>query len=56
MAATSEPMPQDSRAEPGLRLAARSGLDVMLTDAVVEDGGVGALPQAAGRRAHRRAA
>jgi polyhydroxyalkanoate synthase len=28
-------------AEPGLRLAARSGLDVMLTDAVVEDGGVG---------------
>ncbi len=29
------------RPEPGLRLAARSGLDVMLTDAVLEDGGVG---------------
>jgi hypothetical protein len=30
------------RPEPGLRLAARSGLDVMLNDAVLEDGGVGA--------------
>ena len=41
MAASSKPMPQDSQREPGLRLAAQSGLDVMLTDAVVEDGGVG---------------
>jgi polyhydroxyalkanoate synthase subunit PhaC len=42
MAATSKQLtPRDSHAEPGLRLAARSGLDVMLTDAVVEDGGVG---------------
>jgi polyhydroxyalkanoate synthase subunit PhaC len=36
---------------PGLRLAARSALDVMLTDAVIEDGGVGRFlkPGAAGR-------
>ena len=40
-----------SRPEPGLRLAAQSGLDVMLNDAVLEDGGVGRLlkPRAAGR-------
>ena len=38
-------------ATPGLRSAARSGLDVMLTDAVVEDGGVRRFlkPRAAGR-------
>jgi hypothetical protein len=41
MAASSKPMPQDPHREPGLRLAAQSGLDAMLTDAVVEDGGVG---------------
>jgi len=40
-ATTSKTMPADSHAEPGLRLAARSGLDVMLTDAVLEEGGVG---------------
>jgi polyhydroxyalkanoate synthase len=36
---------------PGLRLAARSGLDVMLADAALEDGGVSRFlkPQAAGR-------
>ncbi len=41
-----------SRPGPGLRLAARSGLDVMLTDAVLEDGGVGRFlkPRAAGAR------
>ncbi|MBV8217809.1 MAG: hypothetical protein JO325_05050 [Solirubrobacterales bacterium] len=39
MAATSKPMPGDSHPDPGLRLAAPSGLDVMLTDAVLEDGG-----------------
>jgi hypothetical protein len=39
------------RPEPGLRLAARSGLDVMLTDAVLEDGRVGRFlkPRAAAR-------
>ena len=42
-----------SRPEPGLRLAARSGLDVMLNDAVLEDGGVGPLPEAPGGRARR---
>jgi hypothetical protein len=30
-----------SPSEPGLRLAARSGLDMMLSDAVLESGGVG---------------
>jgi polyhydroxyalkanoate synthase len=37
--------------EPGLRLAARSGLDMMLTDAVLEDGGVARFlkPRAAAR-------
>ena len=51
MAASSKPMPQDPHREPGLRLAAQSGLDVMLTDAVVEDGGVGRFlkPRAAAR-------
>ena len=36
---------------PGLRLAARAGLDVMLADAALEDGGVGRFlkPRAAGR-------
>jgi polyhydroxyalkanoate synthase len=40
-----------SHREPGLRLAARSGLDVMLSDAVVQGGGVGTFikPRAAGR-------
>ena len=33
--------PRDPQPDPSLRLAARSGLDVMLTDAVLEDGGVG---------------
>ena len=39
------------RRDPGLRLAARSGLDVMLSDAVLDDGGVGRFvkPRAAGR-------
>jgi polyhydroxyalkanoate synthase len=48
MAATSTP----TGSEPGLRSAARSGLDVMLTDAVLEDGGVSRFlkPGAAGRR------
>lgn len=47
MAATSPP----KQSEPGLRAAARSGLDVMLTDAVLEDGGVSRFlkPRAAGR-------
>jgi AcrR family transcriptional regulator len=51
MAATSKPMPRHSHSEPGLRLAARSGLDVMLTDAVLADGGVGRFlkPRAAAR-------
>ncbi len=51
MAATSKPMPRHSHAELGLRLAARSGLDVMLTDAVLEDGAVGRFlkPRAAAR-------
>lgn len=40
-----------SAREPGLRQAARSGLDVMLGDAVLESGGVGRFlkPKAAGR-------
>ena len=40
-----------SPAESGLRLAARSSLDVMLSDAVLEGGGVGRFvkPRAAGR-------
>jgi polyhydroxyalkanoate synthase len=39
------------RATPGVRLAARSGLDVMLSDAVLEDRGVSRFlkPRAAGR-------
>ena len=51
MAATSNAMPKNPHAEPGLRLAAQSGLDVMLNDAVLEDGGVGRFlkPRAAGR-------
>jgi polyhydroxyalkanoate synthase subunit PhaC len=44
-------MPRQSHSEPGLRLATRSGLDMMLTDAVLEDGGVGRFlkPRAAAR-------
>ena len=51
MAATSTPRQRASGREPGLRSAARSGLDVMLTDAVLEDGGVSRFvkPGAAGR-------
>ena len=51
MAATSTPRQRPSGREPGLRSAAQSGLDVMLTDAVLEDGGVGRFvkPGAAGR-------
>jgi polyhydroxyalkanoate synthase subunit PhaC len=49
--ANSTPKAQVSTPEPGLRRAARSGLDVMLTDAVLEGGGVGRFlkPSAAGR-------
>jgi hypothetical protein len=36
----SKPKDRVSPAEPGLRLAARSSLDVMLSDAVLEGGGV----------------
>ena len=51
MAATSTPRQPASGREPGLRSAARSGLDVMLTDAVLEEGGVSRFlkPRAAGR-------
>jgi polyhydroxyalkanoate synthase len=51
MAATSSRTPQASDSQPGLRNAARSAMDVMLTDAVLEDGGVGRFlkPHAAGR-------
>jgi hypothetical protein len=51
MAATSTSMPQSSHSRPGLRLAAQSGLDVMLTDAVLDAGGVGRFlkPRAASR-------
>jgi hypothetical protein len=47
----SQPKDRVSPAEPGLRLAARSSLDVMLSDAVLEGGGVGRFvkPRAAGR-------
>ena len=37
----SKPKDRVSPAEPGPRVAARSSLDVMLSDAVIEDGGVG---------------
>jgi polyhydroxyalkanoate synthase len=49
--ATTNSKPEVSPPEPGLRLAARSGLDVMLGDAVLESGGVGRFvkPRAAGR-------
>ena len=51
MAATSTPRQPASGREPGLRSATRSGLDVMLTDAVLEEGGVSRFlkPRAAGR-------
>ncbi len=39
--ATAKSKPRVSPSQPGLRLAARSGLDVMLSDAVLEGGGVG---------------
>lgn len=49
--ATSNSKPRVSPSQPGLRLAARSGLDVMLSDAVLEGGGVGRFvkPRATGR-------
>jgi polyhydroxyalkanoate synthase subunit PhaC len=49
--ATTNSKPEVSPPEPGLRLAARSGLDVMLSDAVLESGGVGRFvkPQTAVR-------
>jgi hypothetical protein len=49
--ATSNSKPRVPASEPGLRLAARSSLDVMLSDAVLEGGGVGRFvkPRAAGR-------
>jgi len=47
----SSPKDRVSPADPGLRLAARSSLDVMLSDAALEGGGVGRFvkPRAAGR-------
>ena len=50
-AATTNSKPEVSPPEPGLRLAARSGLDVMLSDAVLESGSVGRFlkPRTAGR-------
>ena len=49
--ATTNSKPEVSPPEPGLRLAARSGLDVMLSDAVLESGSVGRFlkPRTAGR-------
>jgi hypothetical protein len=41
MGANPTPQKQGTESKSGLRLAARSGLDMMLTDAVLEDGGVG---------------
>jgi polyhydroxyalkanoate synthase subunit PhaC len=54
MTMSTDPTPipaRASRSEPGLRVAARSGLEVMLTDAVFEDGVVSRVikPQAAAR-------
>jgi polyhydroxyalkanoate synthase len=51
MDTTTSQKARSSHQEPGLRLAARSGLEVMLSDAVVEGGGVGRFirPRAAGR-------
>lgn len=51
MEATGTPTTPSAHPEPGLRLAAHSGLDVMLTDAVLEDGGLGRFlkPTATGR-------
>ena len=41
MSATTDPSPRDGSPQAaGLRQAARAGLDVMLSDAVLEDGGV----------------
>ena len=55
--ATSNSKPRVPASEPGLRLAARSSLDVMLSDAVLEGGGVGRFvkPRAAGRTIARLA-
>ncbi|HUA46286.1 MAG TPA: alpha/beta fold hydrolase [Solirubrobacteraceae bacterium] len=51
MGARSEPKERGGESRPGLRLAASSGLDMMLTDAAVEDGGVRRFlkPRATGR-------
>ena len=52
MSATTDPSPRDGSPQAaGLRQAARAGLDVMLSDAVLEDGGVSRFlkPKAAGR-------
>jgi polyhydroxyalkanoate synthase subunit PhaC len=51
MGSTNAQTAQRSQSEPGLRLAARSSLDVMLSDAVLESGGIGRFlkPRAAGR-------
>ena len=48
---TSDSKPRVPPSQPGLRLAARSSLNVMLSDAVLEGGGVGRIvkPRAAGR-------
>jgi hypothetical protein len=49
--ANSTPKERGSPQEPGLRRAAHSGLDVMLSDAALEAGGVGRFlkPNSAGR-------
>jgi polyhydroxyalkanoate synthase subunit PhaC len=51
MSITAKSTSTHSPPEPGLRRAAQSGLDVMLSDAVLESGGVGRFlkPKAAGR-------
>ena len=51
MGASSAPKKRGGESRPGLRLAASAGLDMMLTDAAVEDSGVRRFlkPRAAGR-------
>ena len=51
MGASSTPKNRGSESTLGLRQGTRSGLEMMLTDAVVEDGGVSRFfkPRAAGR-------
>ncbi len=51
MATSATPSDRATKSQPGLRPAARSGLDMMLTDAVLEDGGVRRFlkPRAAAR-------